>query len=558
MPNMYAFEEDAAAVIADFNSGHFDYIEVAGRVTEGRFFRYLLEEGDIKSLAATYPNPRKKEEVPVWLYLVSQITMRLHGAQAYSSYPYILHCGGLRDALGPTQVTIDQGEEERRACCEGYNKKNTYRRRTPCDQDFLRKIGKDTDPGRLLAWFNDPVVRYLTDFGAWDEEGVFLIDGSYLFVPDNPAYEGSSKLRFDDHNHPVSKKEYEEMSQAQKDRTGFRRCYRGVFLLHLDRVAKTYAYGGLSVLPGKGAEVPQLGPMIDRFVAAAGKGVMKMLIFDRGFLDGETITHIKKDHGIDCLFPLKKGMLDLADAWVLAENDPEPWMTWTPPCPPPLAHPPQRPEKLRRCEEARQRTVKKNKAERELENPPKPFLTRVELKAIRGMSLWDNLKVPLTVVVMKEHLSDGSVEQWALATTREDLSPVEVRAWYHERTQIEERHRQLKLFWDLSKFPSRSLSLIRTQVVFVLLAYSLLQAFLKKRDRGKINEQTRERIMNELAYEDDKVVLYSRNKVAYLTPLRHQSLVLKLTEGARRKILEKTSKLEQQRLFPEYLERPIR
>jgi hypothetical protein len=556
MPHLHAFEEDRQAVVADLRAGRFDYLEVASRVTEARFFRYLLEEGDLEGLAATYPTPRKKEEVPLWLYLASQITMRLHGQQAYSSFPYIVHCGGLRDALGPSQLTVEEAPEQRRLLCKGYNKKNHYKRRTPCDQDFLRKLGKDTDPDRLLAWFNGPVVRYLTDFGAYDEEGVFLLDGSYLFVPDNPAYEGSSKLRFDDHPHPVSKKDYDEMSKEAQDRTQLRRCYQGVFLLHLDRRGRTYAFGGLSLLPGKDSETPEMGPMIDRFVAAAGRGVMKMLIFDRGFLDGKTITRLKKKHRVDCLFPLKKGMLDLADAWVLAEHDGQPWSTWTPPEPSPKEQPPQRPEPVRRREEARQRTLAARKAEEEREKPPKPYLVKVELKAIADMELWETLEVPLTVVLMRDHMSDGTIAPWALATTRTDLAPEEVREWYHERTQAEERHRQLKLFWDLSDFPSRALSLIRTQVVFILLAYSLFQAFLKKRDRGELNERTRKRIVNELTYEDDKVVLYSRHKVAYLTPLEHQELLLTLGEGPKRKILEKTRELRRRRLLPEHPERP--
>ncbi len=557
MPSLHAFEEDRQAVISDFRAGRFDYLEVASRVTEASFFRYLLEEGDLKSLAATYPTPRKKEEVPLWLYLASQVSMRLHGQQAYSSFPYIVHCGGLRDALGPSQLTVEEGRQERRVLCQGYNQKNNYKRRTPCDQDFLRKLGKDTDGDALLAWFNHYVARYLRDFGAFDEEGVFLLDGSYLFVPDNPAYQGSSKLRFDEHHHPVSGKDYDAMPKAEQERTGLRRCYRGVFLLHLDRRARTYAYGGLSLLPGKAAEVPEFGPMIDRFVSAAGQGVMKMVIFDRGFIDGKTITHLKRDLSVDSLFPLKKKMLDLDDAWVLAEEDQEPWVEWTPPEPLPLKHPPQRPEVIRRREEKRQQTLAEKKAEREQQEPPKPHLVKVELKAIREMRLWEKLQVPLTVVVMREHYSDGAVQKWALATTREDLGPLEVRNWYHQRTQIEERHRQVKLFWDLEKFRSRSLSLIRTQVVFVLLAYSLFQAFLKKRERGELNERTRRRIVNELHYEDDKNVLYSRGKVAYLTPLEHQELLLTLTEGPRRKILKKTRELRQRRLLPELPERPI-
>ena len=38
---------------------------------------------------------------------------------------------------------------------------------------------------------------------AYDEEGIFIADGSYLFVPDNQNYEGSVRLLFDEHNHPV-------------------------------------------------------------------------------------------------------------------------------------------------------------------------------------------------------------------------------------------------------------------------------------------------------------------------------------------------------------------
>ena len=79
MPHLQALEEDRQAVVADFRAGRFDHLEVASRVTEARFFRYLLEEGDLEGLAATYPTPRRKEEVPLWLYLASQITMRLHG-----------------------------------------------------------------------------------------------------------------------------------------------------------------------------------------------------------------------------------------------------------------------------------------------------------------------------------------------------------------------------------------------------------------------------------------------------------------------------------------------
>jgi hypothetical protein len=546
MPRVDAFEHDKDAVLDDLRQGRFDYLEVASRATEARFFRHLLEQGDLRELARTYPTPRRKEEVPLWLYLASQLTLRLHGQHAYATLPYVLHCGGLRDALGPSQARITEPEEGvRRLRCEGYNEKNVYERTTPCDQDFVRKLAKDTAPSALVAWYGEHVARYLHGAGAFDDEGVFLLDGSYLFVPDNENYEGSSKLRFDG-SHPISKAAYEALPPEKQERTGWHRCYRSVFLLHLGRNA--YPFAGLAVMAGKESELPQLRTLVDRFVGAVGEGVMKLLIFDRGFIDGPTISHLKQDHGIDSLFPLKKGMLDLADARVLAEADGEPWETWRPPPAPKPVDPPQRPEWVRQRERARQQSLEELKAKQKQEQPPAPVLEKVELKAIHDMKLWGTLTVAIQVVLMREHWSDGEIREWNLATTNPDLKPLEVRAQYARRTAVEERHRQLKCFWDLADFRSRAFSLVTAQVTFVLLAYSLLQMFLAKLDRGDLNERTRSRLMGELALGDDMVVLYSNNRVAYLTPLEHQEALLTLPEDARRRVLAKTRKLRERML----------
>lgn len=543
MGSINAFEEDKAGVLADLRKGHFDHVEVASRVTEARFFRYLLDQGELKQLAASYPTPREKEEVPLWLYLASQLTLRLHGQQAYASLPYVLHCGGLRDALGPGQVRLSEAEGRRRLRCEGYNEKNVYERTTPCDQDFVRKLARDTEPSALVAWYGEYVARYLRDLGAFDEEGIFLVDGSYLFVPDNERYEGSSMLRFDAHNHPLSKTEFEALSASERDRTRWRRCYRSVFLLHLGR--DSYPFGGLAVLSGKDSELPQLGLLVDRFVGAVGEGVMKMVIVDRGFIDGATISRLKTEHGVDTLVPLKKGMLDLADAKTLAEADGRAWAVWHPPAPTAASEPPERPDSVRKRERARQETLRQRKREQ----AAPAVLERVELKAIRDMGLWETLDVPIQVVLMREHYSDGRVNEWSLATTNQELSPLEVRTRYLMRTSIEERHRHLKCFWDLTAFRSRAFSLVTAQVTFVLLAYSLLQVFLAKLERGDLNDMVRDRLLGELGFEDDKVVLYSRNRVAYLTPLEHQRELLTLSEGARRRVLARTEQL-QERMVP--------
>ena len=323
--------------------------------------------------------------------------------------------------------------------------------------------------------------------------------------------------------------------------------YRAVFLLHLSPRGPSYPYAAVAVMAGREAEVPKLRPLVDSFVAAVGQGVMKTLIFDRGFLDGAVISHLKTDLGVNCVLPLKAGMLDLEDARVLSKVDGEPWETWHPPPPPTPVEPPERPEVVRRREKARQRTVEEQRLAKAL--PPPVRVERVDMKRVRELRLWETTTVPIDVVLLKEYRSDGEVSEWSLATTKTGGTGAEVRETYALRTAIEERHRQLKCFWDLTRFRSRALSLVTAQVVFVLLAYSLLQVFLAKADRGEENPKTRERLLGELKYQDDMLVLYSKNRVAYLTPLAYQEALLGLSEGARRRVLARTKMLRERLLL---------
>ena len=226
-----AFEQDKPFVIQALQQGHFDHMEVVGAVEESQFFRRLLGEGVLAALAADYPSPRQKEEVPLWLYLASELTLRLHGATGFGAYPYVLHCGGLVHALGPAQVQHkrDPDSGEWRVGMRGYNGKNHYARTTPCDSDFLRKMGKDTPAQALRDWFGTSVVRQYQAMGAFDPEGLFLIDGTYIFVPlNNDRYERSCQLRFDEHGHPLSREQYQALPLKQQQRCQWRRCYRAV------------------------------------------------------------------------------------------------------------------------------------------------------------------------------------------------------------------------------------------------------------------------------------------------------------------------------------------
>jgi hypothetical protein len=58
------------------------------------------------------------------------------------------------------------------------------------------------------------------------------------------------------------------------------------------------------------------------------KGVIRLLIMDREFIDGAMISRFKKIHGIDCLFPLKSNMHALLDALGIVTIERVSWMKY--------------------------------------------------------------------------------------------------------------------------------------------------------------------------------------------------------------------------------------
>lgn len=203
--SMMLFERNDALVVEAFRRGEFDYLEAVGEISETDFFRSITSWKVLQKLAATYLSPCQKEDVPVWAYIVGDISLRFHGVNQFHAFPYVVRSGGMINAFGPAmghKVTYPQTGDVTLSC-RGFNKKNEYDRQTPVDQDYLRKMAKRTDAERLMTWFNRDVVSIFKQHHAFEPEGLFVGDASYLFVPDNPHYEGSSCLLFDEHNHPV-------------------------------------------------------------------------------------------------------------------------------------------------------------------------------------------------------------------------------------------------------------------------------------------------------------------------------------------------------------------
>jgi len=544
MLDLNIVEHHPQRVLEAFRRGEFDQIEIVGQADEKEFFELCFKEKILEALAKEFPTLRKKEEVPLWFLLAANLSLKLHLENSFRAFERVVRCGGLLGALPPEIASkhLDPQSQQILLECRGFNDKNQYTRHTPCDHDTLRKGVKDVPAQQWMDWFNGPVQPIFQTYGFFDPAGLFVGDGSYLFVPDNPAYEGSVVMWFDEHNHPV---EYEKLNAQERKKAHRERCYKLVSLLHLRGYC--YVYAALAVVPGNAHECPVLYQLVEQFVKRVGKGVIKLLILDRGFIDGKNITRCKQEWGMDVLLPMKKKMDIWEDAWALGKRGP--WQELAAPVPEPKIAPSHRPEVIVRRELKRQKTLAAKKA-KEPPADPAEVLVRTEICPIKGFSSWTECTVPIHVLLLRESYADGHQHEWALMTTADFTDPRQPKDQYELRPKVEERHRVLKCFHDLSDFRSRCFNVIVAQVVFILLSYTLRQWQLWKLQQEDLAGKTPGLLRRQLNIHTQYVVIYHENADTQMPLVTFTRELLEMQPEARAKALIKVRQLEQSFLTP--------
>jgi hypothetical protein len=433
--------------------------------------------------------------------------------------------------------------------CPGFNAKNDYDRQTPCDQDFLRKFARDTETDALHPWFNREVPRCLRSLGLFDSEGLFLGDASYLFVPDNQRYEQSDLLWFDEHNHPVDPDRVDLWDKRYQQH----RCYKLVSLIHINRQLDFFFVVAARVVSGRRHECPILYELVEEVVRAVHKGFIKVLVVDRGLIDGERMGHLKQKLGIDTVVPLRTNMDLYADAMGLTRLRGFTWEPYTPPATPlPAATASPRPTAVAERESKRQRTLAERKAEAAAAATPVSPATastpapQIWLGLGRGLLSWKQCPVPLTAVVNRERDEHGQTKDWVLVTTSDRFSAAQVRSTYELRPAIEERHRQYKCFWDLTRMHSCAFPLVVNQALMVLLAYTLVQAHLVLRQRQQLTSGVWERTRQLLSPSMEVVAVYYRQRFCLLTLAEFGRILLDIAEPVRGKLREKLRRIERE------------
>jgi hypothetical protein len=335
------------------------------------------------------------------------------------------------------------------------------------------------------------------------------------------------------------------MTDEQKARCQWRRCYKMVSLLHTNRAMAFFFFVSVTVLPGNSHECPVLYEQVRQFAETMGNGVMKRLILDRGFLDGTGISTCKKDYGIDVLIPVRRSMDIYQDAMALFQLPDIEWVCGEEPAAKAKELPRLRSETIIKREKKRQETLKQLK-EHKPSPPPEEIIVKREAAVIGEFRSWSSCTVPLSVVANRETYADGHRKTWLLIDTKQVEDPAEASKEYHLRTTIEERHRQLKCFIDLTHFTSRAFSMVVNQVVFIMLSYTLLQLYLLRQGRKELNKKTPPRIRQQLLPSDNHIIVYFEHYYGLFAPLEFTEIIARLGEEARRKVARKCQRLRRE------------
>lgn len=433
MPTLNYLEYRPDEVLDALRCGEILALETAIEQLPDFFLLYAIESGLLDRLAETFPDPRQQQpEIPMRLLLAAGIAGHFAGLYALSQSPYALHSPRLLSELGVQVKVMQPGE--------GLSKKGTQQP-VAFHADVLRKMLDLRDwqdrqeqlrPGQsLIDWYNGQVgTLFCAVIGV--QPTLHILDCTDLLVPlKSEKYEGSGV---------TTKNEVAERGY----KLGTLRS-----LLDTGAVITGIAWGAIQE-----HDLPVTSSLI-RSSPHLHEG--DMLLEDRGFVDGETITYLKLERKVDVTTGLKSDMNLLKAAIVLAEANPGAWK----------AH---------------------------------PTREKQEIQLIQDLSgLWPQLGVPMNVCVVRfVNKQTGKHDYIGLATTDLTLSAKQIIAFYQTRPEIEEDYRQLKSgSWNIDTFHATRQVPILWHVLLTLLAYNLFQVYANTKQGQKFAEKTKQKLERE-------------------------------------------------------------
>ena len=249
------------------------------------FFEYLINEGISDDFAKVKYDKKRQPFSNVEVFPLIYMIHILTGEWSARRTQKILKNEAAARILGFSDEQIQEGITKRGI-------KNQY------GEGFERKSGlmASTTLIENLACFDyqgcedsfGAYIKRVSALGEVDFGEIYILDST--IVETGEGYPGAKSTRRMD---------------VEGDESGERIWGFKVFILSS---AKTMTPVAIHITTANDADSPMLLDMVKRGVANLGEGKIKVLIADRGFIDGGKMYQLKYDMGIDFVIPAKKNM----------------------------------------------------------------------------------------------------------------------------------------------------------------------------------------------------------------------------------------------------------
>src|SRR5207249_1880872 len=221
-----------------------------------------------------------------------------------------------------------------------------------------------------------------------------------------------------------------------------------------------------------------------------------LLLEDRGFIDGATVSHLKRQRRVDVILPLKTNMLATQEAMQLADVADQ----WE-------AHP--------------------SRADQ-------------TIALVRGVEhMWAECEVPLNACVIRFwNKKKKRADHIVLVTTDLKLSASWIVRHYEERPEIEQDYEQMKSGgWHLKKLSSTRYSEIVFYILTVVLSYSLYHLFSNTQAGARFADKTRQALaFAQLCSCRTHVIAYAGGYFEIFETLSFARFILQLPASAQERL----------------------
>jgi hypothetical protein len=419
-----------------------------------------LKSGFLKPALLSFPDPRKKWEVPIDILLLAQILQRLNDEHSLLLAPYMLNSADLITELGYNASVLT----------DGFNDKAIHPRQTAFHGETLKHLLLSCRSEQMIEWFNkDWLTHWRANSPGRSRQ--YVLDGMKIPVPLHlqKKYQGSGIVKDQDDNLTAG--------------------YKAVWIYEI--IDRKGVIVGLKIGPIQTHDLELGKALVRDFPFEEGSS----LIMDRGFIDSEWIKELKEQRKIDVFLPLRHNMDITQAAIAKADNR----RLWKP-------HPTRKDQQV-------------------------AFFTDASDLA------WPNGAELKSAVLARWKKRDGTEDEVLFVTTREKQTDKMILATYDQRSEIEEAHRQLKLFQGIETLPSKKLIQVVFRILMGVIGYNLLNLFLNSEQCSSLEDFTLKTLRQKRVQEKNvKVIVYTKTCFAVITQYDFFGRLLDLEDAPRKKL----------------------